>query len=69
MLRRLGLLALLGILFLPFEVGCMTNRPVLWSWPHHKRRINTMLGQFHKVHMDIDRIFFDMEELPLEDVD
>ena len=67
MLRRLGLLAVLGLLFLP--VGCMTNRPVIWSWPHNKRHIMTVLDQFHKVHMDIDRIFFDMEELPVEDVD
>jgi hypothetical protein len=65
MLRRLGLLAILGLLFLP--AGCMTNRPVLWSWPHNKRKIMTVLDQFHKVHMDFDRIVFDMEELPVED--
>jgi hypothetical protein len=69
MLRRLGLLALLGLLFLPIPVGCMTNRPVIWSWPHHKRRIMTVLEQFHQVHMDIDRIVFDMDELPLEDME
>jgi hypothetical protein len=67
MFRRLGLIALLVSLFLP--VGCMTNRPVIWSWPHNKRRIMTMLDQFHQVHMDVDRILFDMEELPLEDVE
>jgi hypothetical protein len=67
MFRRLGLIALLVSLFLP--VGCMTNRPVIWSWPHNKRRIMTMLDQFHQVHMDADRILFDMEELPLEDVE
>ncbi len=69
MLRRLGLLGLLGLLLLPLPVGCMTNRPVLWSWPHHKRRIMTMLEQFHQVHMDVDRIVFDMEEVPLEDTE
>ncbi len=67
MLRRLGLLALLGLLFLP--VGCMTNRPVIWSWPHNKRKIMTVLEQFHRVHMDFDRVFLDMPELPLEDTE
>ena len=65
MLRRLGLLFLLGALFIP--AGCMTNRPVFYSWPHHKRRINKILEGFHEVHMDFDRIVFDMEELPLEE--
>ncbi len=67
MLRRLGLLFVLAALFLP--VGCMTNRPVVWSWPHWKRHIMTTLGQAHEVHMDVDRIFFDMNEVPLEDED
>jgi len=67
MLRRLGLLGLLALLFMP--AGCSTNRPVIWSWPHNKRRIMTILGDFHEFHMDIDRIFFDMEDLPLEDTD
>ena len=67
MLRRLGLLALLMSLFIP--AGCMTNRPVSWSWPHHKRRVMTVLDQFHEAHLDFDRIVFDMEELPLEEED
>jgi len=67
MLRRLGLLSLLFALFFP--VGCMTNRPVIWSWPHNKRRIMTILEDFHEVHMDVDRIIFDMDEVPLEDVE
>jgi len=69
MLRRLGLIALLGLLFLPLPIGCMTNRPVIWSWPHNKRKIMTVLEQFHQVHMDFDRIFLDVEELPLEDTE
>ena len=67
MFRRLGLIAIFLCLFLP--VGCMTQRPVMWSWPHHKRRIMTTLEQFHRLHMDLDRIIFDMDEVPLEDVD
>ena len=66
MLRRLGLIALLGLLFLPLPIGCMTNRPVIWSWPHNKRRIMTTLDGFHRLHMDFDRIIFDMEEYPIE---
>jgi len=44
----------------------MTTEPTIYSWPHHKRRIRHMLDDFHKVHMDIDRIIFDMEEYPVE---
>ena len=67
MLRRLGLVFLLAAMFLP--AGCMTPRPHIWSWPHNKRRILTILEDFHEVHMDIDRILFDMDELPLEDTE
>jgi len=70
MLRRLGLLGLLLTLFLPVAVtGCGTTRPVIWSWPHNKRRILTVVEQFHEFHMDFDRIIFDMEEVPLEDTE
>lgn len=66
MLRRviltLGTIALL----LPLSVSCNTREPVMWSWPHHKRRIMVMLNGFHRLHMDVDRIIFDMEEYPLE---
>ncbi len=68
MLKRGLVLLLLGVLMLP-AVGCMTNRPVIWSWPHNKRRFMGMIEGFHKFHMDIDRIIFDMDERPLEDID
>lgn len=67
MLKRLGLLLIVGAMFLP--LGCSTNRPYIWSWPHHKRRILTIFEDFHNLHKDIDRIFFDMDYRPLEDVD
>ncbi len=67
MLRRLLVLSLLALTLLP--AGCMTNRPYLWSWPHNKRKILTVLDDFHRVHMEIDRIVFDMDDRPLEDVD
>jgi len=38
----------------------------MWSWPHHKRRIMTVLNGFHRFHMDVDRIIFDMDEYPVE---
>ena len=44
-----------------------TKSPVIWSWPHHKKRINTILSDFHDVHMDVDRIFFGLDEIPLEE--
>ena len=67
MLRRIALLSLLAILFLP--LGCMTNRPTIYSWPHWKRHFVTVLEDFHEFHMDFDRVIFDMDERPLEDVD
>ena len=69
MRRRFGFLLLLGIFLLPMAAGCMTNRPYIWSWPHNKRRILTVFEDLHQLHMDIDRIVFDMDERPLEDVD
>lgn len=67
MMRRIIALGLLAAFLLP--AGCMTTRPVLWSWPHHKRRVRTILEGFHQLHMDVDRIIFDMEERPIEDLD
>ncbi len=66
MLRRL--LLSLGVLacLVPFGVSCNTTEPVIWSWPHNKRRIMTTLDGFHRLHMDFDRIIFDMEEYPIE---
>lgn len=66
MLRRFLLIGALGLMAAP--VGCMTRRPVLWSWPHWKRKINVVLDGFHQAHMDFDRIVLDAEEQPLEDL-
>jgi hypothetical protein len=68
MLKKLGIWLLFALFLLPAP-GCMTNKPYLWSWPHHKRRLNKMLEDWHALHMDLDRILFDMDERPLEDVD
>ncbi len=67
MLRRIVILALLAAFLIP--AGCMTQRPVIWSWPLHKRRVRTILEGFHKLHMDVNRVIFDMEERPIEDLD
>ncbi len=64
MLKKLILCV--GLIALMFPVGCMTTEPTVFSWPHHKRRIRKMLDDFHKVHLDLDRIVFDMEEYPVE---
>ena len=69
MLSRLVLLMLLSVFILPLAAGCMSNRPFIWSWPHHKRRILTVMEDFHELHMDVDRIFFDMDDRPIEDID
>ncbi len=64
MFRRI--LLCVGVITMLLPIGCMTTEPTIYSWPHHKRRIRHMLDDFHKVHMDIDRIIFDMEEYPVE---
>ena len=66
MLRKLLLAWGLAAFVLPLGVGCMTNEPVIWSLPHNKRRGMTILHGFHRFHMDVDRIIFDMEEYPIE---
>lgn len=59
-------LLLVGLLALLMPTGCNTTDPVIWSWPHHKRRLRGILDDFHEVHMDLDRIIFDMENYPVE---
>jgi len=66
MFRRILLLGALALMLAP--VGCMSRRPVLWSWPHWKRKINVVLEDFHQAHMDFDRIVLDADERPLEDL-
>jgi hypothetical protein len=66
MLRRILLSLGVVALLLPVSTACSTREPVMWSWPHHKRRIMTVLNGFHRFHMDVDRIVFDMEEMPIE---
>ena len=66
MLKRWLVIACAVALFLPFGVSCSTTEPVIWSWPHNKRRIQTIFDGFHKLHMDIDRVIFDMDEHPIE---
>ena len=66
MLKKLLIIAGLVGIVVPFGVSCNTTEPVIWSWPHHKRRMMTMLDGFHRLHMDVDRIIFDMEEHPIE---
>ena len=54
------------VLVLALGAGCATREPVLWSYPHWKRKGVTVLDGFHELHMDFDRIILDMEEYPLE---
>ena len=66
MARRLLIVAGLVAILLPLGVGCNTREPVIWSWPHNKRRILKTLDGFHQFHADFDRIIFDMEDYPIE---
>jgi len=63
---RKKLLVVIGLAALVAPVGCNTTEPYIWSWPHHKRRIRTVLEQFHELHEDFDRVIFDMEPYPVE---
>jgi len=66
MLKKILLILSFGALLLP--CGCNTPRPYIYSWPHNKRKIQIILDAFHEAHMDFDRIVFDMEERPLEEL-
>ena len=59
-------LLVVGLVAMLAPMGCRTTDPVIWSWPHHKRRLRTLLEDLHEMHMDFDRIFFDMEPYPIE---
>ncbi len=63
---RKKLIVWIGLLAVLSPIGCSTTEPVMWSWPHHKRRLRTIAEGFHKAHEDFDRIVFDMEPFPVE---
>ena len=65
MLKKCLLVVAVAALFLPCA-GCNTTEPVIWSWPLNKRRILKVADGFHRLHMDFNRIIFDMEEYPIE---
>ena len=64
MLKKL--LLCVGLLSILATSGCMTTEPTIYSWPHHKRRIRTILDDLHEFHVDFDRVLVDMEEYPRE---
>ena len=64
MLKKI--LLCVGALALLCPVGCMTTDPVIWSWPHNKRKLLSITHDLHEMHMDFDRIFFDLEHRPIE---
>ena len=66
MLRRLIVIVGIVALLAPLAVSCNTREPVLWSWPHNKRKLMSIVDGLHELHMDFDRIVFDMEEYPIE---
>ncbi|MEM7233789.1 MAG: hypothetical protein AAF517_16555 [Planctomycetota bacterium] len=63
---RKKLLILAGLVCLFAPLGCNTTEPTFYSWPHHKRRLRKIVDGLHEMHMDIDRIIFDMEPYPVE---
>jgi hypothetical protein len=64
MRRKWVVMACLLSLFAP--VGCSTTEPTFYSWPHNKRRFRRIADGLHDMHMDIDRVIFDMETYPVE---
>jgi hypothetical protein len=54
MVRKVVLL--LGVAALLLPLGCATPRPYPWSWPHNKRRLNTMMAGFERAGSDFNRL-------------
>ena len=50
-----------GILFVFATTGCPTT-----NWAHNKRHLKKIRMELHELHMEIDRIFFGLEEDPSE---
>jgi CHASE3 domain sensor protein len=51
-----------AVLFLIGASGCITT-----NWAHNRRHFTKVRGELHTLHMEIDRIFFGMEEDPAEE--
>jgi len=59
-MRRWLLIALLA-LFVLSSVGCLTT-----NWAHNKRHFRKWREELAQFHKDIDRILFDLPEMPAE---
>ncbi|HVR72800.1 MAG TPA: hypothetical protein VMT52_00635 [Planctomycetota bacterium] len=68
MLRRFLLAAGAAVLLGCFIPGCASKEPVVYSAAHNKRHALTLLDQSNELLVDMERIFFDMEEFPNESV-
>jgi len=54
----------LVVLSLPLTSGCNTREPVFWSAAHNKRHALRVLEGLEETWVAVDRIFFDLEEVP-----
>lgn len=52
---------------LPLTSGCQTQEPVMWSAAHNKRHALKIIEGFEDTWVAIDRVFFDIEDLPGQD--
>lgn len=68
MFPKLFAAALLGLGLLLCAPGCQTKEPVLWSSAHMKRHGMTIVDGSRDLVSEVERIVFDMEEVPDETV-
>ncbi|MBI4601186.1 MAG: hypothetical protein HY721_04415 [Planctomycetes bacterium] len=66
MLRTL-ILSAVGLAFLAaLGAGCQTKEPVIYGAAHNKRRALTVIDGFKRSALDVERVFFGLEEHPNE---
>lgn len=54
-----------GVVAILFPLGCSSPRPYPWSWPHNKRRIETVASGFERAAIDFNHLVLqDINELP-----
>ena len=49
-------------------VGCQTETSTIWSSAYWKRHAVNILQGFHEFRVDVDRIIFDLDDRPIEDL-
>lgn len=54
-------IAIAALLFVGSLAGCLTT-----NWVHNRRHFKKIRQELHELHVEIDRVFFDLDEAPGE---